>query len=83
MFMSGVRTGMAVTAAVLRPILQDHHRALAVFFVAVAGAATLGAAVCLIVTAAIQTAGTTTSVCALPFRNYNYNPSFCTKLKPR
>ena len=80
MYGNGARTGMAVTAAVLRPILQDHHRALAVFFVAVAGTAARGAAECLFVAASVQTTGTSTAVCALPFRNYNYIPSFCTKL---
>ena len=74
MYGNGVRTGMVVTAAVHRPILQDHHLALTVFFVAVAGASSQGAAECRIVTSTFQAAGTATAVCALPFRNYNYNP---------
>jgi hypothetical protein len=81
MFGNCVRTGKEATAAVRRLTLQDHHRALAACFVAVAGAATQGAAVCRVVASAARTAGTTTAVSASSFRNYNYNPSFCTKLK--
>ena len=74
MFMSGVRTGMAVTAAVLRPILQDHHRALPACAVAAAGSTARGTAEYRIVTATFRTAVSAISGCALSFRNYNYNP---------
>ena len=74
MYMNGVRTGMEITAAIHRLILQDHHLALSVFSVAVAGTSMRGSAVCRIVAATAQTTGTTTAVSALSFRNYNYNP---------
>ena len=80
MFGNGAKTGMEITAAVHRSILRDRHLALAAFFVAAAGAAMQGAAGCLIVSTTTLAMGLATSASALSFRNYNYNPSFCTKL---
>ena len=74
MYGNGARIGMEITAAVHRRTQQDHHRALTVFSVAVAGIAMRGSAVCRIVTAVTQTAGSSTAVSALSFRYYNYNP---------
>ena len=76
MFMNGARTGMivAIIVAVRQAILKDRHLALTVFFLAAAGSTSQGTAECLVVTTTIQTAGATTTACALPFRNYNYNP---------
>ena len=74
MSMSGVRTGMVVTAVVLRPILQDHHRALTAWPVAAAGTTARGSAGYRIVTSTIRTAVTATTASALSFRYYNYNP---------
>ena len=82
MFMNGVRTGMETIAAVRRPILQDHHLALATCAVAAAWATLRGSAGCRIVATALPTSGSNTTASALFFSNYNYNPSFCTKLKP-
>ena len=83
MYGNGVMTGMEVIAAVRRQTLQDHHLALSACLVAVAGTAAPGTAVCRFVSATTQTTGTSTTVSASSFRNYNYNPSFYTKLKNR
>ena len=82
MYGNGVRTGMEATAAIRRPIQQDLHLALTVFSVAAAGSTVPGNAVCRIVASTIPSIVTTTAASALFFSNYNYNPSFCTKLKP-
>ena len=72
MFVNGVRTGMEAIVAVRRPILQDLHQALTVFFVAAAGSSMRGTAECLIVAPSLQAAVAATTACALSFRHYNY-----------
>ena len=71
MYGNGVMTGVEITAAVHRPIQQDHLQALAAFFVAAAGTTTQGTVECRIVTTTIPTTGTTTTVSASSCRNYN------------
>ena len=85
MFGNGARTGIAaaIIAAVQKTILRAHHLALAASFVVVAGSTMRSTAVCRIVATAALTSGTATAVSALPFSNYSYIPSFCTKLENR
>lgn len=85
MYGNGVKTGIIVVIIVVvqKTILQDQHRALTASFVAAAGTPMRGSAVCRIVATTIPAAGTTTAVSALPFSNYSYIPSFCTKLENR
>ena len=64
MYMNGVRTGMEITAAVLRPILLDRQLALTACFVVVAGTAARSTAECRIVSTAIPSAGATTTASA-------------------
>ena len=71
MSMNGARIGMAVTAAVHRLILQDHHPALSAWIVAAAVTTSQGTAVCRIVTTTTQTAGTTFSGCAFLYLSIN------------
>ena len=71
MYGNGVRTGMDITAAVHRPIQQDHLLALAAFFVAAAGTSAPGTVECRFVTTAIPTTGSTAAVSASSCRNYN------------
>ena len=71
MYGNGVRTGKEITAAVHRPIQQDHLLALSAFFVAAAGTTAQGSVGCRIVAAAIPTSGTTAAVSASSCRNYN------------
>ena len=73
MFGNGARTGMivAIIVAVRQAILKDRHLALAVFFVAAAGAATQGTAECRIVSTAIRAAGAITTACAFLYLRIN------------
>ena len=71
MYGNGARIGMAVTPAVHRRTQQDHHPALTVLSVAVAGVTMRGTAVCRIVAAAAQATGTAFSVCAFLFLSIN------------
>ena len=71
MFVNGVRTGMVVTAAVLRPILQDHHLALPAWAVAAAGTTARRPAEYRIVAATSLAAATAISGCAFAFRSIN------------
>ena len=71
MYGNGVRTGMEITAAVHRPIQQDHLQAFTAFFVAAAGTSSQGSVGCRLVTTSIPTTGTATTVSASSCRNYN------------
>ena len=71
MYGNGVRTGMVVTVAIHRLILQDHHPALTAWFVAAAGTPARGAAVCRIVTTSAQATGATILGCAFLYLSIN------------
>ncbi len=73
MFMNGVRTGKETTAAVRRPIQQDHHRALTACSVAAAGTSMRSSAEYRFVATTIQTTRASISVCAFLFLRINTN----------
>ena len=71
MSMSGARTGMVVTALVIRPILQDHHLALTAWAVAAAGTPTRGTAEYRFVTSTFRATVTAISGCAFLYLSIN------------
>ena len=71
MYGNGVMTGKEITAAVHRPIQQDHLQALTAFFVAAAGTSTRVFVECRFVTTTIPAPGTSAAVSASSYRNYN------------
>lgn len=67
MYGSGVQTGMAIIAAIVRQIRQEHPVALSACAVVAVGTAARGAAVCRTGTTARLATRATSSACASPF----------------